>query len=138
MPVLIENRSPTEDILALLHSITDTSINVGAIIDVLSFDGGVTFVPVSAISTGTYAFTIQESDDSGMANANVIDDKNLIGTLGQINKTSFDPPGDFLNVLGLINVKRFIRISGQSSTGDPGVVSVAVRAANNARAVVNV
>jgi len=138
MSVLKDNRSPVEDILILLHSIVNTTPLASQIFDTVPFDGGVTLVPVSAISTGTYTFTINESDDSNMANANAIDSKNLIGTLSDINKTAFDPPGQMLNVLGLLNVKRFIQITGVSSTGDPGVVSVAVRATSNDQPIENV
>ena len=133
----IDSRSKVRDIVAFLHNITDTNLESGAIIDTNSFDNGLTLVPLAAISGDIYVFSIRESEDSGMANSNAIDQKNLIGTLDDLIKTTFDPVGSTLNALGLIDVKRFIQIFGISTSGSAGVVSVYARATENEQPVVN-
>jgi len=140
MGILVENRSPTKDFLSFLHQVSDTSPHGGSIIDTQGMSAGLTFVPTSFDLAGgeNYTFVINESDDSAMSGATPIDAKRLVGSLSDITfTTSVSTEGDFLNVIGVFNTKRFVQIVGTSTNGTQGDVWVFLRSIDENQAVVN-
>lgn len=144
MGVLIENRSPTRDEVVLIHTVTDENPHQGAIIDTSTYTAGVTFVATAILlqSLVVYTFLIEESDDSGMSGATTVEDARLTAPISEMTRqgsTRNDVEGSFLNAVGVVNVKQFIRITGTATvTGLSGQVTVYAREINDSKPVENI
>lgn len=107
---------------------SDTTTN-GSIIDTADYDTGVMFdFAAIAYTAGTYTPLLEESNDSGMAGATVIPTANLIGTIADATLTAATPAGGQLPTIGVVETKRYVRLSIVStSTGAATVVINAIR-----------
>jgi len=143
MGILVENRSASSDIIGFFDNTFTNGVPVlGAIIDTVEFPQGVTFAPTrvgSNIVVVVFTFTIDESDDSGMAGATPISADRMTGALSDIELANNNNEGDFLNAIGVFNTLRFIRMSVTSDedTDSEFTVMAYVRATNRDKAVVN-
>ncbi len=146
MGVLIENRSQTLDRVALIHTVTDTSIQVGIAVDTAVNVQGVTFVVEARNlqANEVYEFLIEEDDDSGFSNPNTVESARLTGPISDLTRSIAnglvnDAEGRFLNAIGVVNVKRFVRISGTATVaGTSGDVIVLTRKILTNQPVLNV
>lgn len=110
-------------VLAPVAIATNTTTN-GVIIDTAEYGSLEYIVSAGVLTDGAYAFTIQESDDSGMSGATNVAADDLLGALASLAATD---DGKIQRV-GIIGKKRYQRIAvvstGTTSGGLVGIVAV--------------
>lgn len=105
---------------------SDTTTN-GAIIDTAKYELGLTFnVAAAAWTDGTYTFTLEESDDSGMSGAVDIDDSKLIGTEAGLTISAAETQGDILGSIGVFSNLRYVRLKVTSTSTATGATIVSI------------
>jgi hypothetical protein len=114
-------RSDIQQNLAFLAAIgSDTTTN-GFIFDTADFENGLMFAPFStAYTDGTYDFTIEEGEDSGLSDATAVPTAKLIGSLADLQQTAVTAEGDVLKTIGVFSNKRYVRINVVSTSVTTG------------------
>lgn len=103
-------RSNLKQTLILAGPIGTDTTTAGAILDTADFELGLMFLAGATIYVdGTYVLLIEESDDSGMAGADVITGDKLIGPLPSVSAVTSD--GEVFQTVGVISNKRYVRAS---------------------------
>lgn len=120
-------RSDIDQKLALNAGISSNTTTNGSIIDTANFDGGLMFgVMVQAYTDGTYNFTLEEGDDSGLSDAAAVPAESLIGSLADLELTAVTANGGNLLTIGIFSNKRYVRINAVSTSVTTGATVVAV------------
>jgi len=119
--------SNVKGVLALaVQDITTDTTTVGAIIDTLGFESLEYFVTSGTITDGTYAFKLEEGEDSGLSDAADVAAADILGSL-----TGFvAADDDEVKRVGSIGKKRFQRlslVSASTSTGGTNFTATAVQ-----------
>lgn len=134
MGVLVENRTQSLDTFVLFSNLPFQGTAVSSTVDTEAHIRGVTFIPFVAfvIPFGeSWTFLINESDDSGMANSNVIEDARLTAPINSMSISSPSNTGDILKAVGVFNTKRYINITATNVVGGGAGLNVLARAILN-------
>jgi len=124
----------------VVHSaaITSATTTNGSIIDNANFELGLMFVvQCSAYTNGTYNFTIEHGDDSGLSDATAVTSDMLIGTLDNLKTTALSGAGSVLKTIGLFSNKRYVRINvvSTASSGSGAWAFINITAVQSAELV---
>jgi hypothetical protein len=119
-------RSNLEVELAFNQEITSSTTTASTFIfDTAHYDGGAFFgFSAPAWSDGTYTPKIEHSDDSGMAGAVDVPAANIIGSVANAVLSAATAEGDAVPTLGIVGVKRYVRISIVSAGVSSGATIV--------------
>jgi len=99
--------------------ITDTT-TTGEIMDTANTRGSTLIISSPVYTAGTYTPLIEESDDSGMAGATPVPDKNLLGTEAGAVLSALSALSGNLASIGFFGTKRFVRLSLVSTSTGAG------------------
>lgn len=106
-------RSDLNYVLAFSNPIdTNTTTVSSYILDTVDYDNGIVFYFIAPLlDDGIYTPKLEHSDDSGMAGAEIIPSENIIGSEANAVITTFTVPGGNIPTLGIVGVKRYVRVS---------------------------
>lgn len=98
-------------------SVSDTTPQVGAIIDLKGFDSALLIIQAGALDNdATFTTLLEESDNDDLSGGNAVADDDLLGTEAL---ASFDgDDDDTAKKLGYIGSKRYIRLTITPATND--------------------
>jgi hypothetical protein len=118
------------------QTISTNTTTAGEIIDTAKYDGGIMFVIFSGTLTdGTYTPLIQDGDDSGLSDAAVVADKNIVPvnvsgtwyTTGQEAAIAYAlTEDDTVKAIAVVGTKRYVRLSLVSAATSSGGVIGAI------------
>ena len=77
-------------------------------------------VAATAYTDGTYAFALEEGEDSGLSDAVAIPTAKLIGTLAGLTLAAATAETDILPTIGVFSNKRYVRINAVSTAVTTG------------------
>lgn len=110
--MLRDLRSNVASDLGFYAEITANLTTAGQIVDTAHYESGLMFSLAALVyDDGTYTPLIEESDDSGMAGATEVPDKNLIGTEAEAALSAATALGDAMKTIGVATSKRYVRLS---------------------------
>lgn len=126
-----DNTSSQRAIIAANLVITSNTTTTGIIVDTAKFDPGIMMAPqIVEFSAGSFAFSLTESDDSGMSGETNVTGDNLIfppGVTTLPTLTALSADNVSLSRFGFFSTKRFVRIA-VVSTGASGDNRILVNA----------
>lgn len=124
--MLRDLRSNVASDLGFYAAIASDTTTAGQIVDTAHYESGLMFSLAALVYTdGTYTPLIEESDDSGMAGATAVPDKNLIGTEAGAALTALTALGASMPTIGVATSKRYVRLSIVSTLTTTGATITA-------------
>jgi len=121
------------------QTISSDTTTTGEIIDTKDFDGGIVFTQMVNYTSGTFTPKLEDGDDSGLSDAAVVADANLIGDVktGQEADAALTA-SQLVSSLGVVNnLKRYLRLSIVSSLGANGIVAASVHGKSEVAPITN-
>ena len=108
--------SPVQDItsslkaeLAFSASVTSNTTTFGSAIDTADFDLGLNLdVALQNFTDGSYAFSLEQDDNSSFTSPTAVEADKIIGSLPTL--TAETAEGDALSSFGAIDTEQFVRV----------------------------
>lgn len=119
---IVENRSLLETTIAFYDAPSSPGSVNGAVIDTALYAKGVTFFTMgfNLASGEDYKFIIEESDD-GTSGFSEVSSSKLTSDISDLYIAADDAAGNLINGVGVVNTKRYLRLTGTSEVGTSGI-----------------